>query len=459
MSIVSREVFANTTKFVLKIDIYICIVKLLLTILKNRHMKGNAKLAPFTTRKNIVNTKIDKLQIVKDHKNFKELSRSAQDWVRNKYYEICQDPNYYSAPLSAVHKAGVKNVSNSKLPTHLGAICHCHSVFLSYQWAAKKRNPTSLLAVRQTIGHWKESFFTLAFLSDNYKLEVPSADVPVVARYKQVISQNLGVIRRITTMFRHSKRRFSLREVYWIAQLHSMYNEVIIDEKINPDYYLRDFAFVYASEELAYEIIYRGVTDKPNFQTEDIDNEFLRFADFTADTQFGVDDNTLVIEHIIAAELGYVAPRNPKVIELGHYYKQVEDRLLMMRDTRTWDKTSDDRVLDIYKEDESYLSIMEIPNNELLLLAYQYIQEKFITINKEEGTGIQVTVGRPDKIEKTSKRLLEVWNKYKGTYRNLMVLETLGIKPKKTKTIGKSFDIGSNKKERLTAEIDKLINS
>ena len=94
-------------------------------------MKGNAKLAPFTTRKNIVNTKIDKLQIVKDHKNFKELSRSAQDWVRNKYYEICQDPNYYSAPLSAVHKAGVKNVSNSKLPTHLGAICHCHSVFLS----------------------------------------------------------------------------------------------------------------------------------------------------------------------------------------------------------------------------------------------------------------------------------------------------------------------------------------
>ena len=128
---------------------------------------------------------------------------------------------------------------------------------------------------------------------------------------------------------------------------------------------MRDFAFVYASEELAYEIIYRGKTDKPNFQTEDIDNEFFRFSDFTADHQFGIDDNTLVVEHFIAAELGYVAPRNPSIVELGHYYKQVEDRLLILKDIRTWNKTSEDRILDIYKEDESYLAIMEIPNNEL----------------------------------------------------------------------------------------------
>ena len=406
-----------------------------------------------------MDTKLDKVEVIKEHTKFKELSHAAQEWVRNKYYEICQDPNYYSATLTEVHQAGIKNVTNSKLPTNVGPICRCHSVVLGYGWAAKKRNPTSLSAVRKTIGHWKESFFTLAFLSDNYILDVPAEDVAILAKYKDVISQNLGVIRRITTMYRHSKRSFSLREVYWIARLHSMYAEIIYDEKINPDYYLRDFAFVYASEELAYEIIYRDNKNKPNFQTEDIDNEFLRFADFTADHQFGIDDNTLVVEHIIAAELGYVAPRNPKVIELGHYYKQVEDRLLMMKDMRTWNKTSADRVRDLYKEDKNYLDILEIPNNELLLLAYQYIQEKFITINTTEGGGPTVTVGRPDKIEKTSKRLLEVWNKYKGTYRNLMVLETLGIKPKKTKTIGKSFDIGSNKKERLTAEIDKLINS
>ena len=382
------------------------------------------------------------------HPKFREVSPLAQQWIREQYYSVCKNPKFFSSTDKEVWKEGyrvITSMPSSKIPKRIGKICKCHTAKLTWDWA-RSPNPTSLVSVRQTIGSWKESMFTTALLSDNYKLDIPTQDTDTLAEYKADIKVGLGKIREVIGLLRTSPKTLTLREAKWIATLSNAYP---LKDNTKDITYLWNFAYVYAEEELAYEILLRQGKDIGNFDTTQLDNEFLVYSDYEAETLHPKDDNRLTVEHIVASAMGIATPFDFNETRVYKYSSQLDDRLRNMKSWNDWSNTYRNHVLRLYKEDFGFWRVQGY-NSSLMTMAWEYISMKYFT-TKGDAYNPSGIVARPNELKAKVDELCKIWEEEETPTRNKKILDLLEIE------VPTTVEVATHSAMRANEEIAKWL--